>query len=158
IWLRRGDWQGTFILNDLPVIGITTLLTSPGRVEGKPFRLAANADKSFIGSYVLGMGFVLTPEEAQALISKRAKNADCLYPYLNGDDLNTSPNQSASRWVINFHDWPLNRQAIGRWQAADQQQRKIWLREGIVPADYPGSVAADYPDLLAIVEERVKPE
>jgi len=27
-----------------------------------------------------------------------------------------------------------------------------------VPADYPGSVAADYPLLLAIVEERVKPQ
>ena len=29
---------------------------------------------------------------------------------------------------------------------------------GSVPVDYPGPVAADWPELLAIVEERVKPE
>ena len=31
---------------------------------GTPYRLKANEGKSFIGSYVLGMGFVLEPEEA----------------------------------------------------------------------------------------------
>ena len=30
-----------------------------------------------------------------------------LFPYLNGKDLNQRPDQSPSRWVINFHDWPL---------------------------------------------------
>jgi hypothetical protein len=30
-------------------------------------------------------------------------------PFLNGDDLTSSPDQSASRWVINFRDWPLER-------------------------------------------------
>ena len=30
-----------------------------------------------------------------------------LYPYLNGEDLNSRPDQSPSRWIINFHDWPL---------------------------------------------------
>jgi hypothetical protein len=32
-----------------------------------------------------------------------------LFPYLNGEDLNSRPDQSPSRWVINFHDWPLER-------------------------------------------------
>ena len=30
-------------------------------------------------------------------------------PYLNGEDLNSRPDCSASRWVINFRDWPLER-------------------------------------------------
>jgi len=30
-----------------------------------------------------------------------------LYPYLNGDDINSRPDQSPSRWVINFFDWPV---------------------------------------------------
>ena len=44
------------------------------------------------------------------------------------------------------------------WVAATDQQRRKWLRHGTVPIDYPGPVAADWPSLLAIVEERVKPE
>jgi len=36
--------------------------------------------------------------------------------------------------------------------------RIAWLRTGIVPLDYPVPVAADWPELLAIVEEKVKPE
>ena len=81
-----------------------------------------------------------------------------LFPYLNGEDLNSRPDQSPSRWVINFFDWPLRRGAKGRWANADERQRKNWLATGIVPDDYPDPVAADYPDCLAIVEEKVKPE
>jgi len=44
------------------------------------------------------------------------------------------------------------------WAEADEQQRTAWLRTGIVPLDYPDPVAADWPELLAIVEEKVKPE
>jgi len=58
---------------------------------------------------VLGMGFVLEPEEAQALIAKDPRNREALFPYLNGEDLNSRPDQSPSRWVINFHDWPLEK-------------------------------------------------
>ena len=55
------------------------------------------------------MGFILTPEEAQALIDKDPKNKDILFPYLNGEDLNSRPDQSPSRWVINFKDWPIEK-------------------------------------------------
>jgi hypothetical protein len=86
------------------------------------------------------MGFVLEPEEAQALIEKDPKNKDVLFPYLNGQDLNTNPDQSPSRWVINFFDWPLD--------AEHDDPKK--------PKGQP--YAADYPDCLQIVEEKVKPE
>ncbi len=52
----------------------------------------------------------------------------------------------------------MNRSAKGSWCGADEKLRKQWLRSGIVPADYSDPVAADYPDLLAIVEEKVKHE
>lgn len=109
VWLRRGDWQGDHVLDEQPVRGITSQLAVPGRVTGKPHRLAENADKSFQGSNVLGMGFVLEPEQAQALIAKDKRNKEVLFPYLNGEDLNSRPDQSPSRWVINFHDWPEER-------------------------------------------------
>jgi hypothetical protein len=55
------------------------------------------------------MGFVLAPEEARELIARNPKNKDVLFPYLNGEDLNSRPDQSPSRWVINFFDWPIEK-------------------------------------------------
>ena len=49
-------------------------------MAGKPQRLAENGKKSFQGSIVLGMGFVLTPEEAAALIAKDPRNREELIP------------------------------------------------------------------------------
>jgi hypothetical protein len=109
VWVRKGKWAAMFVLDDQTVNGITPFLTPPEAVTGHPQRLKANEGKSFIGSYVLGMGFVLTPEEAQRLMNKNPKNKDVLFPYLNGEDLNSRPDQSASRWVINFFDWPIER-------------------------------------------------
>ena len=82
------------MLNDKPVSGITPFLTEPGTISGPPHRLAANAGKSFQGSIVLGMGFVLEPEEAQRFIDKDARKRDVLFPYLNGEDLNSRPDGS----------------------------------------------------------------
>jgi hypothetical protein len=109
IWLRHGEWNGPYVLDDVAVENITAFLTTPGKAQGKPYVLVANANKSFQGSIVLGMGFVLEPEEAQALLAKDPRNKDVIFPYLNGEDLNSRPDQSPSRWVINFHDWPLER-------------------------------------------------
>ena len=107
VWLRNGSWNDTYILNDVKVESITAFLTSPGKALGKPYRLITNAGKSFQGSIVLGIGFVLKPEEAYALIEKDPRNKDVLFPYLNGEDLNSSPDQSPRRWIINFRDWTL---------------------------------------------------
>ena len=61
--------------------------------------------------------------------------------------------------MISFWDYPLRREDLGKlWKDADTDQRREWRREGIVPTDYPEPAAADWPELLAIVEERVKPD
>ena len=57
-------------------------------------RLGENAGIAFIGCYVLGMGFVLDPDEAQAWIAEDPRNAEVLFPYLNGEDLNSRPDCS----------------------------------------------------------------
>jgi hypothetical protein len=51
-----------------------------------------------------------------------------------------NPDQSPSRWVINFHDWVLDKEH-------DDPKK---------PKGHP--YAADYPDCLKILEEKVKPE
>ena len=108
VWSRQSKWLGEFVLNDKVVDGITTLLTQTGKVIGKPFKLVANADKSFSGNKVYGEGFVLTPEQAQALILKDSRNREVIFPYLDGQDLNSTPDQSSTRWVINFKEMSLN--------------------------------------------------
>ncbi|AJT40348.1 type IIL restriction-modification enzyme MmeI [Psychromicrobium lacuslunae] len=92
------------IADDIAVRRISTLLEPAGRVDGMPARLAENSGLAFIGCYVLGMGFVLEPEEAQEWIAADTRNAEVLFPYLNGEDLNQRPDSSASRWVIDFND------------------------------------------------------
>ena len=52
---------------------------------------------------------MLDPIDAQLIIDLDDKYKDVLFPFLNGDDLNSRPDQSASRWVINFHDWSLEK-------------------------------------------------
>lgn len=97
--------------------------------------------------------------EMHRLIEKDPRNAERIFPYIGGDEVNDNPTQAHHRYVINFADFPLRREDFGKtWRGADEQQRQSWLRAGIVPLDYPHSVAADWPDLLEIVERRVKPE
>jgi hypothetical protein len=158
VWVRKGEWRGARVLSGLPVQAISPMLVVTGRALGKPHRLKANENKSFQGSIVLGMGFIMTPEEAQTLIVRDPRNRDVLFPYLNGEDLNSRPDQSPSRWAINFRGWPLERSADGSWETADVDQRTEWLRSGRVPKDYLKPVAADYPDCLSIVRSKVKPE
>ena len=94
------------VADDVPVHAISTLLESAGRVQGNPLRLSENSGVGFIGCYVLGMGFVIEESEAQEWIHADARNAEVLFPYLNGEDLNSRPDNSASRWVIDFREMP----------------------------------------------------
>ncbi|MFJ2567794.1 type IIL restriction-modification enzyme MmeI [Streptomyces sp. NPDC087568] len=105
-------------------------------------RLVSNRGKSFQGANVLGKGFILSPQQAEDLIQRDPRNRDVLFPYLNGEDLNSRPDCSASRWVINFHDWPEERAreypevfAIverdvkpERLKNNNRQRREIWWR------------------------------
>jgi hypothetical protein len=113
VWTSRATLgtQARRVADGLTVPRITSSLDPASRVSSSPERLKANEDMAFIGSYVLGMGFTMAPEEAQVLIAKDPRNTDVVFPYLNGEDLNSRLDSSASRWVINFHDWPEERAA-----------------------------------------------
>ncbi|MGW7456502.1 Eco57I restriction-modification methylase domain-containing protein [Streptomyces sp. NPDC054797] len=88
---------------------ITPALDGASRATGVAGRLHENQGISFQGSIVLGLGFTLSPEEAVALLGKDERYREVLFPYVNGQDLNSRPDSSASRWVINFHDWDEER-------------------------------------------------
>ena len=157
VWVRKGPWSGERILGEHPVEKISPYLVQASQVEGNPHRLIANEERAYVGSFLCGNGFVLTEGEAKQLRSSPL-NERVIFPYLTGQDVNSNPESNASRWVINFSDWPLTRGANGSWLTATQKMRDEWRKIGIVPNDYPDPVAADFPDCLRIIEGRVKPE
>src|SRR5262249_53516741 len=121
------------------------------------------------GSIVLGTGFTFDDESAgtgkaeslstmRALIEKAPRNRERIFPYIGGEEVNTDPRQANHRYVTDFADFPLKRDAdLTSWTASTVQERESWLRSGIVPLDYPAPVAADWPDILDIVQRLVKP-
>jgi hypothetical protein len=98
-------------LDGISVSEIDGSLDGASRVRGLPFRLIANSNVAFQGSIILGLGFTMEPDAATGLIAKDSRNRDVLFPYLNGQDLNSRPDCSAGRWVIDFHDWSEERAA-----------------------------------------------
>ncbi len=90
-----------------------------GDLDRAPTRLAANARKAFIGSYVLGMGFTFDDVAAEkseaesldtmrALIAKDPRNADRIFPYIGGEEINTSSTHAHHRYVIRLEELTLD--------------------------------------------------
>jgi hypothetical protein len=111
VWATRAPMSSAahcwFDGEEVPHIGPD--LEPVGEVAGRPYRLAENEGVAFQGSNVLGLGFTMPPEQATAMIERDPRYRDVLHPYVIGKDLNQRLDCSASRWVINFHDWPLER-------------------------------------------------
>jgi hypothetical protein len=141
VHLFKGAYAGVKLLEKRPVAQITAFLFANGGHDD-PKQLAANAGKSFVGSYVLGMGFTFddsgpadedTPgipsplATMERLIAKNPKNADVIFPYIGGEEVNSSPAHAHHRYVINFGE------------RSEEECRREW------------------PELMAIVEQKVKP-
>ena len=134
VHIGKGQFEGPCILDGKNVPSISAFLFHAGGHDN-PVTLVANAGKSFIGSYVLGMGFtfddtdtkgVASPiSEMERLIKKDPRNRERIFPYIGGEEVNSSPTHAHHRYVINFG------------QMSEEEARQ-------------------WPDLMAIVEERVK--
>lgn len=133
---RRGAHAGPYRLDGRPVGRITAFLFHDGGHDD-PKPLAENAGRSFQGSIVLGMGFTFddaNPDDAtpitemRRLIAADARNAERIFPYIGGEEVNDSPTHAHRRYVINFGEM------------GEDEARRGW------------------PDLMRIVEARVKPE
>ena len=165
--IAKGEYVGSNVLDGVNVDAITAFLFHRGG-HADPVQLQANARKSFQGSTVLGMGFtfddtdkkgIASPlAEMNRLLDENPRNREAIFPYIGGEEVNTSPTHAHHRYVISFRDYPLRREELGEtWEDAPPERRRELRRRAIVPLDYPEPVAADWPELLAIVEARVKP-
>ena len=137
VHLSKTLHKGERVLNGSETQAITPFLDAD---EEQPTvsALAAQENLAFHGSVVVGNGFILESDEAKQLILANERNKKVILPYLNGFDVNSEVDHIGSRWIINFFNWPLDHETA--------------------PDDYSGPVANDYPECLAIVRQRVKPE
>jgi len=136
VCVHKGKLSGPFELDGRKVDSITAFLFHTGG-DDDPHRLNANANKSFQGSIVLGMGFTFDDSDKSGvanplalmneLIRKAPRNAERIFPYIGGEEVNDSPTHAHHRYVINF----------GQMSEAE---------------------ALQWPELMAIVEARVKPD
>ncbi len=132
----KGTASQQCLLDGKNVDRITAFLFHAGSHD-EPHTFSVNVGKSFIGFYVLGMGFTFDDadstgsasslEEMRELIERKPASRERIRPYIGGSELNSSPTQTPDRYVINFGDMTLD-------------EAKRW------------------PDLLTIVESKVKPE
>lgn len=106
VWGIKGTVPDTIAkdCDGAEVVRISTLLEPHGRVMGNPVALKENQNISFIGCNIVGKGFIVTRHQVNEWVKADSRNKEVLFPYLNGDDLNSNPDSSASRWVIDFND------------------------------------------------------
>ena len=136
VHVTKGPFAGAKRLDGRDVPVVTAFLFHRGGHDD-PARLASNAGESFVGSYVLGMGFtfddtdtkrVATPlAEMRRLIDRDPRNQEVIFPYIGGEEVNTSPTHAYHRYVINFGQ-------------REEEECRRW------------------PDLMAIVGEKVRPD
>ena len=170
VHVKKGSPRPPVILDDREVERISAYLVI-GNLDEEPSPLMDNDRKSFTGSYLLGMGFTFDDaaaakgeaepiSEMKRLISKNPHNAERIKPYIGGEEVNSSSTQSHHRYAIDFEDFPLrcDPEATHPWFQLTEETRRKKLRSGVVSADYPWPTANNWPDLLAIVEAKVKPK
>ena len=164
--VNNGPFRGRRYLDSQAVSTITAFLSQRG-YHDDPVALISNRGYSFQGSIVLGLGFTFDDNDTRGVASSHSTmqrlletdplNNEVIFPYIGGQEVNSKPNHSHHRYVINFHDYPLRRDNLSTdWLSSNPHQQREWLSRGIVPLDYPDPVAADWPQLLSIVDSRVR--
>ena len=92
-----------------------------GGTHDDPRVLSANKNNVFVGCDIKGQGFLFDDDDAGAsptslmeeCLRQDPRNSECIRPYLGGAELNDSPTQRHSRWVIFFGD--MSEDESSRW-------------------------------------------
>jgi len=137
VHVMKGRFEGPKRLDEREVDMITAFLFHRGD-HNDPACLASNSGSSFQGSIILGMGFTFDDTDVKGVATSTAEmerivaaHPDCrevIFPYIGGEEVNTSPTHAHHRYVINFGE------------RNEEECRQRW------------------PKLMAIVEAKVKPE
>jgi hypothetical protein len=101
----KDNWKGRYNLDGKTVEYISSFFEDYPDL-GEPVKLDQNKDQMFQGSIFLGDGFLLTYQERDRLLAADPKNAEVIFPVINGKEVNNDPEQRPGRCIINFFDWP----------------------------------------------------
>ena len=166
VHVSKAPVSGPYWLDGRHVDLITAYLFHAGP-DDDPHDLAANSGLASEGTKIYSPGFTFDDSDPtgaspmalmQELLEKDRRNAERIKPYLGGDEVNKDPEHAHYRYVIDLEDFPLERIDEGfRWTTAGKQRRKDCLKRGVVPIDYPSAVARDWPDLIEVIERKVRP-
>jgi len=108
IAIHKGKWRAKRILDGKEVQFINAFLEDNSDL-GTPHNLLNNSNKIFQGSIFRGDGFFLTHKEADNLIKDAPSNQEVIFPVVNGQEINSYPEQTPGRKIINFFNWPIER-------------------------------------------------
>jgi hypothetical protein len=106
ISIFKGFYSGKRFLNNVTVDFISSFLSNNSQ-DYNPYQLNQNQEKAFEGYYLLGNGFIINKAEADSLIRIDSKNLDVLFPYFNGQELNSSFDLNPTKYAINFDERTL---------------------------------------------------
>ena len=101
VGITKSPWRAPRFLDGKVVSDINSFLDDSAD-ELTPLPLSENKDCAFIGSIILGDGFLMSPADARTIHSSSPGTEAILKPYLTGADLNSEPRQLPSRYVIDF--------------------------------------------------------
>ena len=90
------------ILDGRDVHAIAPTLRAANATEPAAVVLASNANRAFQGPIPRSRGFVLETPLAERLLAQDPRYAAVVRPYLIGDDIAKRPDQSPSRFIIDF--------------------------------------------------------
>jgi len=99
--IHKGIWQGKKVLDGKVVEEISPYFEDTLDV-GAPKALTETAEWLFQGSIFLGEGFLLSSAEADSLKNIDEKYSRVIFPVLNGQEINNTPDQHPDRQVICF--------------------------------------------------------
>lgn len=130
VHIAKYEWGGAVKINGAVAFGAITsyLQSSEDQAESSPMQLTSNDGICFSGHYLMGQGFVLNEEEKGSLIKVNENNAEAIFPYIRGDDINNEPSQSSGLYAVNF------------------SMREL------------AECESEFPECLALVRDLVKPE
>ena len=121
---KRKD-LGSVYLNGTKTENISSYLDSEISIR-EPDKLLDRDSKCFLGHYISGVGFVLTNNEASEIIKSDSRYKNVVFPYLNGQDVNSEIDQRATRCVIYFDEMEMN-------EAADYQLVFSIVQKKVLP-------------------------
>ena len=97
----RLAWRSGVHLDERRIQSISSQLAEG--VDGRvPYRLVTVFPAASGGTGLLGIGFVIDTNTYREWIGADSRYLDILYPYLNGRELNNTPDFNPQRYVINF--------------------------------------------------------